>query len=85
MHFTYKIIPKSLKAYELMIIYYINKEDKINILVALISVKYTDNELLKKFSILRAIYHFSPKFVKTDYDRALIKSLKNYEFLILSQ
>lgn len=77
MDFTYKIIPKSLKHYKLMTLYYINKEDKTSNLIALIFIKYTDNESMKKlFSILRASYKFNLKFVTTDYDGALIKSLK---------
>ena len=63
-----------------MTIYYINKEDKTTNLTGLICIKYTDNESLQKlFSILRATYNFSPKLVTTDFDSALIRSLKECE------
>lgn len=63
-----------------MTVYYINKEDRTTNLEAFIYIKSTYKESLKKlFSILRATYNFSPKFVTTDYYGALLNTLKNCE------
>ena len=79
--FAYKINPTSYKPYKLLTIYSFNeKENKIAI-GALICVKSTDIDTLKKlFSFLRISYNFSPIMVNTDFNRAQIKALKTCEF-----
>ena len=83
--YTYKIIPKSFKPFKLMTIYNIQNKTNIPNIAALIFIKYNDAESLKKlFSLLRAQYKFSPKFITTDFDGALIKALKECDLFILA-
>ena len=75
--YTYKIIPRSLKPYKLMVIYSIDKNKNTTVIAALICIKYTDeNSLIKLFSLLRAYYNFSPTAVTLDFDKALINAFK---------
>ena len=81
--YTYKIIPKSFKPFKLMTIYNIQNKTNIPNIVALIFIKYNDAESLKKlFSLLRTQYKFSPKFITTDFDGALIKALKECDLFM---
>jgi hypothetical protein len=78
--FTFKIIPNIYKPYKLMTIYYVNRDDNTTNLASLICIKYIDSQSLDKlFSLLRATYNFNPKLITTDFDSALIKSLKGCE------
>jgi hypothetical protein len=80
--YMFKIIPNSLKTYKLMSIYAINKKEDKTIITALILIKFIEAESLKQlFSILRAIYNFSPICLTTDYDVSLQKALKIVNYL----
>ena len=60
-----------------MTIYSIDTINKKTILAALILLKYTDKYSLNKlFSILQALYNFSPIIITTDFDMAQIIGLK---------
>lgn len=75
---TYKIIPKSYNPYKLMTIYSIESKLKKSIIAAFICLKYNDyNSLIKIFSLLNALYSFSPISVNCDFDKAQIKAIKN--------
>ena len=77
---TFKIIPRIFRQYKLMTIYCIDDKKGITILAALILLKYSDTNSLKKiFSILSALYNFSPICVTTDFDLAQMKALKETE------
>lgn len=75
---TYRIIPRSFKPYKLLSIYAIDRTNNKSIIAVLICVKYTDYESLKKiFSILNAMYYFSPTSITTDFSYSQIKALKD--------
>lgn len=80
---TFKIIPKSLKPYKLMIVYTNDNDTEKNILICVICIKYTDYEsLLKIFSLPRALYNFSPVTVTSDFALAQTKALKKFYVLL---
>ena len=75
--FTFKIIPRSFKPYKLMILYAIDTVKNKTILACLMLIKYTDvNSLKKIFSLLAAMYNFSPTAVTTDFSSSQIKAIK---------
>ena len=66
-----------------MTVYNIDKNTNIPDIAALIFIKYNDaNSLNKLLFLMRAQYNFSSKFVTTDFDGALIKSLKECELFL---
>ena len=61
-----------------MSIYAIDKDNNKSIIAALICIKYTDYESLQKlFSLLNAVYYFSPINITTDYSYPQIKALRD--------
>ena len=75
---TYRIIPRSYKPYKLLTIYAIDTIKNKSIIAAIICIKYTDYESFKKlFSLLNAIYYFSPVCITTDFSFPQIKALKD--------
>ena len=80
---TFKIFPRSFKPYKLMTIYALDNNINKTYIAAFICLKFIDyNSLVKIFSLLRAIYNFSPISINTDFDMALIKSFKNWDIFI---
>lgn len=79
---TFKLIPKSLKPYKSMTVYTIDPKNNRTILTALILLKFADeNSLIKIFSLLSALYNFSPTYVTTDFNFSKINTLKKQKHL----
>ena len=75
---TYKIIPRSYKPYKLITIYVFDTKNNKSLIAAFICIKYTDfNSLIKIFSLLSALYNFSPVAINTDFNMGQIKAIKN--------
>lgn len=78
---TFKVIPKIFKPYKLMTIYSINENENKVIISAILCIKYTDTEYLKKiFAYLNINYKFAPISITCDFDKAQIKALKECYF-----
>ena len=61
-----------------MTVYTIDPKNNRTILTALILLKFADeNSLIKIFSLLSALYNFSPTCVTTDFNFSQINTLKN--------
>ena len=69
---------KSLEPYKAMTIYTIDFINNRKILTTIILIKYTDEKsLIKIFSLLSALYNFSPSCVTIDFNFDQINPLKN--------
>ena len=76
---TYKIIPHSFKTYKILTIYCYDFKEKKSIIAVFLCSKFNDyNSLIKIFSLLSAIYNFSPVSITTDFYMCQIKALKEY-------
>ena len=63
-----------------MTVYTIDPKNNRTILTALILLKFADeNSLIKIFSLLSALYNFSPTCVTTDFNFSKINTLKKTE------
>ena len=63
-----------------MTVYTIDPKNNRTILTALILLKFADeNSLIKIFSLLSALYNFSPTYVTTDFNFSKINTLKKTE------
>ena len=65
-----------------MTLYAIDTVNNKTNLACLILIKYTDTNSLKKiFSLLAAIYNFSPPSITTDFSSSQIKAIKECSIL----
>ena len=65
-----------------MSVYTIDPKNNRTILTALILLKFADeNSLIKIFSLLSALYNFSPTCITTDFNFSQINTLKKQKHL----
>ena len=72
---TYKIVPKLIEKYKLLIITGVDNETNNTYIIALILLKYEDTiSFIKIFKYMKDMYNFNPGVVHIDYSLSLRKA-----------